>query len=418
MTVRFGFLDTAVVMLLLQSSTSVKAFATNNAPSSRRHQECAVVVKASLDRNPYNDYNHYEDYEYDNDNNYINEYNYINDNHNGSYNTHYYGNNQQKDLQEDWKTLTHAASNIARKVGSQALHALEVGGSRIADVVSHGANKVQDTLRLPSLDVDKRNSWKKESHNDRQQQLLFENVFNNNDVDVDDKVFGEQLPSTSFSPLDTARAGASHSMATTATSTISRSSSSSGVSSTTATTIPLMDQAMEDAVALLEQTPSAAELLGPPPLEYFAPFSQSTRTTTVNGMTCHTMEASFDIVGSHGKGVVFIVSNYGQLASLDLMVDGHMYRYNVVAAGERNSDPSNYFTTTDSSNSHGNTNPRHHQQRSAERNVGNKHKRNKTIDDKDDHRIIFDVEILDGIQRPKASDDGFLDVDIVDKRTI
>jgi hypothetical protein len=260
---------------------------------------------------------------------------------------HAYNNdNNGDDIRDDWKTLTKAAGNIARKVGGKVVDWVHQGGSKLKQVWDSGAEKAKTALVTPndeasaSIQSSSYNPLSSPIFEDREDEALFHSIF------------GEGL----FVP------------------------SSAGADS--------VDRVVEQAASLLSQDSTVQSLLGPN-LRYGRPFSQSSRTTSINGRMTSTTQANFEVWGSQGQGVASATSSNGDLLGLGLEVGGRLYSFN---------------TSTSTTRSGAKT--RQQQSSSSAR------RRTKTGDS-------VDAEILPGIRRPGAtSKGGVMDAEIEDKRTM
>ena len=281
-------------------------------------------------------------------------------------NNHNNDNNSDGPLGDDFRDLTRAAGNIVKKVGGKVLELVEQGGSKLWRAVTQGAETVKHTLALDQEEQEEHKPKPKPSTTatttttssplssplfvDTEDELLFRNIF------------GEGL-----------------------------------FPSSTQRMVGSVDHLVEQAAGVLNKDETVRSLLGPN-LRYGRPFSQSSRTTTINGQTTtSSVQASFEVWGSQGQGVATVLaSDNSELQSMDLEVNGRLYRFNLAG-------------------------PSHSRQKEQQ---GGFFRRNTFTDEKekdsDDDSSASDVEILDGIRRPPSSSSqngsgGIMDAEIEGK---
>lgn len=194
-------------------------------------------------------------------------------------------NNDDDHLQEDWTVFTKAAGHLARDVGSSLFKAIKVGGSKIKDFVS---NKL-----LPEDQQEEEfTSFGRQIVDDTEDEELFRGIIGNSDQeDEGDHVAIPFIPMTES-----------------------------------------IDRIMEDAARFLRDDERATSLLGSP-LHYGPPFSESkSSSTTVNGEKSSSVQASFNVWGSKGQAIATVIAKEGNLESVDLEMNGLVYRLTAPAA--------------------------------------------------------------------------------------
>lgn len=179
------------------------------------------------------------------------------------------------DLKEDWKTLTKAAGDIARKIGGKVAHVIQEGGSKLKDLATRGAERVTSTL-LPDPEI---STQQPQPDMDTQDEDLFRSLLG------DEALFVAPSKPSPFSLY------------------------------------PVMDQA----ALLLAKDEVATKLLGSSP-RWGQPFSQTSWSSSINGRSTTTLRASFEVWGSQGEGIASVSSTDGTLTDLDLQVHGIHHR--------------------------------------------------------------------------------------------
>jgi len=250
------------------------------------------------------------------------------------YNRKNYNNENDDNLLEDWKTLTTAAGNIVSNLGTKLVHATEKAVSGIAKVVTNGAKKFKNTFLLAP---------------DQEQEAaeIRPIILDTQDEDLFRSVFGEGLfPSASN------KEGS-------------------------------VDHMIHQAASILQTNDVASSLLGSS-LRYGRPFSQSSQTTSINGNTKTTVQARLEVFGNQGEGIASVMSDNGKVVSLDLEIDGRLYRCHPAAS------TFNRQTATTK------------RQENLQQQPQAKLDQTEIVDDDNDDGSV-DVEILEGIRIPRRS---------------
>jgi len=107
-----------------------------------------------------------------------------------------------------------------------------------------------------------------------------------------------------------------------------------------------MDDLMGDVSFLIQQDANAAQSLGHGAMEIGSPFSQSSSTVSMNGKMESRLQASFEVRGDLGAGVVTMNAVNGRIESLFLNVNGRNLAIDTTKSANASANVSASATST------------------------------------------------------------------------
>jgi hypothetical protein len=228
------------------------------------------------------------------------------------------------DVEEDWQNLQEAASNIARKMGGNILNSL---GDSLKEASKQTSNGTGGTPQMepPQSSIGSR------FYQTREEEPLYyshqsppsQGYYPGGGQDIHANSFGStgQSVNPNF--------GSSFSNPNQHNSNNRNSNPKVGFNDFTGNmgTSVAVIAAIDQATRVLGEDSTAAALLGD--FEMGRTLSQSNGMETIRGNAASVVHASFEVEGEYAKGTASVISCDNELVSLDMKVNGQLYKFAV-----------------------------------------------------------------------------------------